>query len=525
MAERYTLTDDIIGTHLERMLNLRKFYPFFAICSQGFRKYPDPAFRHLDVAYITLAVLRFFIHENSFQDKPVSYTRYADFCGELLQRDFGVRAGGKYTADSVDQVIRYIFDRIRNDGKAFSFTFYDPADHQEKTARVRLIESVVREDGVFYEITEDGIEFYLSTKEVRDESRITTEQLLLEKMIRAENFQGGIQVVSEINAEVQKLRRKKTEAIKLLTRDVKKGAEAVDAFMESTSQWFSDEQKSFQKTRALADKALSRLQKSGNLKGLKEVTALEAALKQTIENHGALIREAADLSRFSDEMIRRSRIQSLRPVFDFQNFLQDAIRRDSPADLEEILLPFLLPRTRKSFSASVLDNAAADRQTEPEEETAADRAPADLNFRYPDEILHDRTGKNYGRLFAELLGRVQRWDRFTLQEYNAILEIRFGKEIYRNRDYYGFLTSLAGQDHYSLREMEASPRTFLEEMVVAHLSPEEKEQYRDTAFRIHFGTEEIRLPALPDTEDGEKSGEESGADFAVTEMTFERSRD
>ena len=78
MAEEYVLIDDIIKNHTERILNLRKFYPFFSITEGAFNQYKEGRFKFLDMGYITLAVLRYFINENSFKDSPVSYKGYSD---------------------------------------------------------------------------------------------------------------------------------------------------------------------------------------------------------------------------------------------------------------------------------------------------------------------------------------------------------------------------------------------------------------------------------------------------------------
>lgn len=99
-------------------------------------------------------------------------------------------------------MIAYIFDKIKNDGRAFEFHFYDPEVHENKVARVKLIDSHITQGTVYYTITAEGIEFYLDTKEIKDESKINVSQLLLEKMINANNFKGGIDVVRRINSQV-----------------------------------------------------------------------------------------------------------------------------------------------------------------------------------------------------------------------------------------------------------------------------------------------------------------------------------
>ena len=83
---------------------------------------------------------------------------------------------------------------------------------------MKLVESTIREDMVWYSISADAVEFYLDTKEIKDESRINVSQLLLEKMINSNNFRGGVEVVERINEEVGRLRLRKTEVMEHLHR-------------------------------------------------------------------------------------------------------------------------------------------------------------------------------------------------------------------------------------------------------------------------------------------------------------------
>ena len=88
MSEEYTLVRDIVCGHNERMLNIKKYYPFFKLSEISFNTYKEGKYDILDMGYIMMAVLRFFIEENNFHEKPVSYNEYADFMHEILVRDF-----------------------------------------------------------------------------------------------------------------------------------------------------------------------------------------------------------------------------------------------------------------------------------------------------------------------------------------------------------------------------------------------------------------------------------------------------
>ena len=197
-----TMHGDIISDHRERMLNLKKYYPFFKLTQISFSQFKDGRYEILDMGYILMAILRFFIEENNFKEKDVTYPEYLEFITDVLKKDFGLVLGEEESREIGD----YIFDKIKNDGKPFDFQYFDPIDKKKRTSRVRIIESTVRNSTVWYSISPDAIEFYLDTKEIKDESRINVQQLLLEKMIRANNFKGGTEVVERINEEVNRLK-------------------------------------------------------------------------------------------------------------------------------------------------------------------------------------------------------------------------------------------------------------------------------------------------------------------------------
>ena len=70
-------------------------------------QYKDGQYAGLDMGYIVLAVLRFFIEENHFKDRDVTYPMYEQFMRDFLADEIpGDDAGG---------LIQYIFDKLCND--------------------------------------------------------------------------------------------------------------------------------------------------------------------------------------------------------------------------------------------------------------------------------------------------------------------------------------------------------------------------------------------------------------------------
>ncbi len=525
MALKHVMINDIISEHSARMQNLKKYYPFFVLSETTFSQYKDGKYGFLDMGYITMASLRFFINENNFHEKDITYEEYEAFMRELLKRDFGLEE----SKEEEKQLILHIFDKLKNDGKAFEFKFYNPDTKSSQIARVKLIDSRVENGQVLYTITAEGIEFYLDTKEVKDESKINVSQLLLEKMITSNNFKGGIDVVKRINSQVVKLKLEKENVLKLLGIDVFEGNKAYTKYMDTIAKWFSEEQKLFAKNKALVDKAIKKAEfennaSTGNKEGgakllrskaLEEISSLEMELKKTIYNHSQLIAETMELTQMADKIIGQAKLRKLRPIFDFRQSLVNIMKQDNPALMAHVVMPLFAPRIDKTFSMKSIDNMLTLKSEDKQKGEKVEKAVLDLDFMYEDEILDKKIGKNFSRLFVQLLDQLRKWNKITLKEFNGILEIKFGKEIYENRDYYSFLVHLAGKKEYKLKDMLKKQDTLLEEMVISNMEEEDRETYEAMEFAISFGDDEIMLGAF--------SEQEGQADrFMVTDMIFER---
>ena len=102
--DNYILMNDMVQDHEARMMHLKRYYPFFRLMDTGLSQYRDGSYGRLDMSYIVLAVLRFFIEANHFQDQPVCYEDYRQFMAGLLVRDFD------FTEEEADdELYQYIF--------------------------------------------------------------------------------------------------------------------------------------------------------------------------------------------------------------------------------------------------------------------------------------------------------------------------------------------------------------------------------------------------------------------------------
>ncbi len=462
MSQEYTLIRDIVSGHNERMHNLKKYYPFFKLSQVSFSQYMDGRYEILDMGYILMAVLRFFIEENNFHEKLVTYEEYADFMHELYIRDFDI------TPDKNEEkeLTGYIFDKLKNDGKPFSYTYFDPDTKKKKTMRTRLIDSKIIDETVMYFITSDGITFYLDTKEMKEESNITIAQVLLSKMIATKNFKGGAEVAMRINNEVSKLIGDKNEILNVISYDVFAGIRLYEEFMSGTVKWFEDEQRLFKKNKELIDKALKSCENDiGYYEAMEDIYHLENELNKAMNKHSELLEACIALQSQTDELIAASKLNRIRMAFDFKKTLSELMRRDDITRLESFIIPLFKPAVRKTFSLPLIDNMLTCKNDNGEIAEKTEDTEYEENFKYPDELEEDRIHSNYSLLIEALFALAEREKSFDLIRYNEVLREQFGDKALFSADYYSFIVHLCQKNVYDMTVTLQKPDTFLEEMI------------------------------------------------------------
>ena len=466
MPQENILVNDIITDHRERMLNLKKYYPFFKLSEVSFSWYKEGMYDSLDMGYILMAVLRFFIEENNFKERDVTYTEYAAFMSRCIRRDFKLNP----PSGDMSILVEYIFDKLKNDGKPFIFQYFDPVDRKKKISRVRLIESRIEDGTVWYSISPEGIEFYLDTKEIKDESRISVEQLLLEKMIQSKDFKGGTDVVRRINQEVDCLWLKKNRVMSLLASDIFSGLDAYEDFFATGVKWFDEEQKLFIKNSELIQAAQKRAETDKNnddyasyLKITGEIYQLDTELKIAMNNHLKLLSACTQLGIMADEMVKKAKLGRLRPSFDFRNALELAMKKDDITLLGMLVRPIMGLNLKKTLGIKRIEDLITYKPGRDDKaELITDTVPE--NIVYDDELEDERIRGNYSALIKVLLSLLKRRNSIDLRTFNECAAKIFGEELFENGDYYSFIVHLCQKKEYSFEADRQKMETFLDEI-------------------------------------------------------------
>lgn len=502
MTEEYIMMQDIIQEHKERIYNLKKYYPYFKLADNTLLQWKEGQYACLDMGYITLAILRFFIDENNLKDKDVRYEEYEMFLHTLLARDFELTM----TEQEEKELAAYIFDKLLNEGKPFSFDYFDPVEKTKKTLRVKLIENRIEDNILYYSITSDAIEFYLDTKEIKEESSISVEQLLLSKLIDTRNFKGGIEVVKRINREVTKLKLRRTEILSTLSVNVFEGKKEYEAFVNDITKWFDEEQRLFKKNSELIEKALEKaeLDKKGSDNQrfygmMNEIYTLELEIKKAMYKHSELLSLCTSMQMQVDEIVKKSKLSTLRNSFDFRHAMRIMMEQDSTKPLEQLILPLFGLNIKKWFPLTQTEHLL-NLKAENEEETETVTAGEEEVYIYEDEVEEQRIYDNFHIIVKILLEKLRMQHSFSLGELNEELEHCLGNRVLWNADYYTFLVHMCQKDFYSVEEIKKKPDTFFEEIV--HDILVENEMDTSLSFSlIRKGEETIKITDMLEISD------------------------
>lgn len=509
LNKEFNYIDEIISDHNERMQNLKRYYPFFKIREISLDLFKEGKYNFIDMGYVVIAMLRLFIEENNFNDMGVSFEQFSQFTTELLKRDYDLYLDERENS----QLINYIFDKVKNDGKPFSYNYFDPKEKKMMSSRIKLIQSKIVDNTIYYYITSEAIEFYLDTKEIKDESKISIQQILLSKMIESKNFKGGIEVVKRINNEVSKLMQRKNEILSILSYDVFEGMKASEELFSTSMKWFDEEQGLFDKNKRLIELALERLEESVGtnkeedfLKNREHIYNLETELKRAISKHSELLNSSTDLKIKSDEIIKKVTLNKLKMTFDFKTVYERTLLSDNVELLAYLLNPLLKIKFNKTFNLKNTEELLTYRANN-EEEGEAVTFHEEKEYKSLDDIEEERISHNFIIFMKLLMKCLLEQGEFSLREFNEYLVSKLNRDILKNGDYYSFVLHIAQKNYYDISKLREDENTIFDKIIIHILTPENQNEFMGLKFKLtRMPEDEIEISSL----------------FKITNIKFER---
>lgn len=435
---------DKITTIIEEMdsrfNNIKIYLPFFDVYL-GSNKY------NYNLPVIMLSILSYLVNESKLKHKKITFRDIQGFVSKLLIEIYVETL----FEQELKEFVSYTLDKMQNGG-SFNFRYYSPIAKKEKEKLVKLIDIKPEKNEVYYYITDEGLDFYLKTKEFPEESKITINLLLFQKQIENGSYGYALDTVRNLRMEVEKRIEEKRTILERLMFGGKEGMNNYNEYHRKVELQFKKEKELFHEVLVLLEKdreefidkieknVLSKKEKKAN----EQLNLISKEMNISMENHNKLLKEVVDLIKKYDEIMKMKQKNAFSEKFKFNEELEKMVEKKISLEKASVLLePLLMPKLKKSFnplnffkSQKITSNKAT-LDYEDLDKTTENKKKKTL-----DEEVKERANHNFNFFMRELLHCVKKSEIVTLEEWISYLEEKYGKNISYNADLVSFLIKI-----------------------------------------------------------------------------------
>ena len=435
------------------MEHLVCFYPFFKAYALK---------RDYDAPSLALGVLTFLIEKGRLQGRTVRPDEIRGYIEGMMKE--------MYPGQAFDyqEVTRTVLGDLETtpSGELYRFQYLDPVRKQQVDRYVHLVEYDVSEGA--YQITDAGLEFMITIKELPEESRVTVALILFKKQIESGSFWNALETVRSLNLEVH---RKKGKRQALIDSMIYGDPDVVEKFtaytrdvisqLEQEEELFRQVQNTLQEIAGDTKRITDNSRSLGDEEDFITIKELADELDYGYRLHNNLLENYTTIPAEYERIVKIRLTSLFDRRYQFQKTLENHIQANLPNDVYVVeMLPFLLPDPRKTFSLcklfepqNVIGKKAEVAETRVKEEWG--------DAKSPDDIVHERQVTTFTAYASVLLDAFRDGGSLDLPGFLDLVLARYGD---------------GGMDHIDLIP-------FLIEMNKG-VRQDEKEAY-ETVFDLH----------------------------------------
>jgi hypothetical protein len=426
-----------------RLEQVKVYYPLMEMLRK--RKIEDELEKLLpELCFLILAYL---IYEGKLKYKGITFHSIESFLDKALSKILG----RELKEEQVRELTAAILDGLQNGGRNFVLTTYNFKTGSFREKYVKFLEIKQTEDGVLqYYLTEQGVDFYLRTKEFPEETKITINLLLFQKQMEKGAFAFAYETVRRLNMEVQKKKDRKYSLLEGLMYGRLDSGEAYNGYHQSIVMQFEEEAELFNAALKNVNQAYGEyLERINNGEAVpKEIRTftlikiIEKEISRAQTLHTELLKEAVSFTKEYDRVLGLRRKAIFTERFNFQGEFEKVIQERRPEALKFLFEPLLTPKIGKSFnplrafeSQRLIKSRPEDKESQLNE-INAERITLDV-------ITRNRVKGNFLFYAARLLEELHTPQRqISLKDFCARLTVRYSEDSVYNGDFLSFILEM-----------------------------------------------------------------------------------
>ena len=241
-------------------------------------------------------------------------------------------------------------------GMLYQYQYFDPRHKKIVEEYIHLVEFDVKESA--FRITDTGLDFMISTKELPEESKISVTLILFEKQIKSGSFRNALATIRGLNLAVQLKTQKKEELLEKLITGGNDVVEDFGRYSHDVLSQLKHENELFTQVNLLLkglsenrEKLTDNAELAVNEEEFIVIKEIAIEVEHGYRIHNALLNEFTDFPE-DYERINRIRLNSLfEKRYQFQEALENHIRTNVSNDIHIITIhPLLHAKIPKKFN-------------------------------------------------------------------------------------------------------------------------------------------------------------------------------
>ena len=446
MGERdpeITLIDDFVDDIDMRMDQIKIFYPIMELLR---KRKTEQKYIKL-IPEICFLVLSYLIYEGKLKNRGITFDSLEAFISKAFKRIYYT----KMENEVFRELVLELLDELQNGGRNFIQNIFSFKTQNFKEKYVKFIEIKQSENGVLqYFITEQGVDFYLKTKEFPEETKITINLLLFQKQIEKGAFGFAYETVRRLNMEVQKKKDKKYTLLEALMYGQMDSGDEYMNYHKSIVHQFHEENELFNMAINNVQNAFTEYidRINGGKASEKEIRnftlikIIEKEIGRAQTLHTELLKEAVSFTKEYDNVLSVRRKAIFTEKFNFQREFERMVsQNEKPELLKFIFEPLISPNIKKSFNPlRALEPQSIVRSKQEDNEVLEEEKDSDRLTK--DDITRKRVKGNFVFYAYSLLEALLIYQELNLKQYCNMLIEKYSEDSVYNGDFISFVIEL-----------------------------------------------------------------------------------
>ena len=261
--------------------------------------------------------------------------------------------------DKIKQLTNKTLDALQNDGHNYSFLTHRFSKKGDVWKYVKFVEIKRSDDGtLLYYVTDQGIDFYLRSKEFPEEAKITINLLLFQKQMEKGTYVFAYETVQRLNMAVRQKQDQRYSILKAFQNGQMEAYDTYIAYHQEIIAQGEEEKELFDVSKANIENAreefYQKIQENdasqNDEDNYKFIQIIEGELSKTIDIHTELLSNAVGFMNDFDKELNLQREMLFVERFDFHNTFSWLSQNSQPSKLKYLFEPLLSTKVSKRFN-------------------------------------------------------------------------------------------------------------------------------------------------------------------------------